>query len=45
MTLRWATVLLLVGLAGTRCATSRVVRLDTGKGRPSSTRRAWMGNP
>ena len=34
MTLRWATVLLLVGLAGTGCSTSRVVRLDTGEGQP-----------
>ncbi|WP_238539775.1 AHH domain-containing protein [Corallococcus macrosporus] len=34
MTLRWGAVVLLM-LAGTGCATSRVVRLDTGEGRPS----------
>jgi hypothetical protein len=34
MTLRWGTVLLLVVLAGTGCATSQVVRLDTGEGPP-----------
>jgi len=33
MTLRWEAVVLLV-LVGTGCATSRVVRLDTGEGRP-----------
>jgi hypothetical protein len=33
MTLRWGAVVLLV-LVGTGCATSRVVRLDTGEGRP-----------
>ncbi|WP_204817901.1 hypothetical protein [Corallococcus macrosporus] len=34
MTLRWGAVVLLM-LVGTGCATSRVVRLDTGEGRPS----------
>jgi hypothetical protein len=34
LTPRWAAVLLVVGLATTGCATSRVVRLDTGEGRP-----------
>ncbi|MCP3137512.1 AHH domain-containing protein [Pyxidicoccus xibeiensis] len=34
MALRWATVLLAVGLLGTGCAASRTVRLDTGEGRP-----------
>ncbi len=33
MTLRWGAVVLLM-LVGTGCATSRVVRLDTGEGRP-----------
>ncbi|MFY2558649.1 AHH domain-containing protein [Corallococcus terminator] len=33
MTLRWGTVVLLV-LMGSGCAASRVVRLDTGEGRP-----------
>jgi len=33
MTLRWEVLVLLV-LVGTGCATSRVVRLDTGEGRP-----------